>query len=387
MVNGNAVNYTTMAMVQALSVRLFSCYRHVTLVTSEVNSETRELLRSVGTEVRDAQDVFWAQAPKGVTTGYKWLFAKLNLWRPGIVGSDRAVYIDADTFLLSPAADGLVENACLHEHAELCAGLKYNADVLEAGVLVVRPSTARFGSLMAALEQYRGGPNQFLPDMDFLTSYFNVSALMKAKPKASRAGLIHRAGLEFFNVHNRTAKRRPSSYDACPGSSKYIHEDASFLYSNKTRRKLARYTLWHHCGKYKLDRLPLCAAAIAHDVSTERSSQSHPFCEYRTLRLYQWLQQQANRCTAHGASAAECLRSAESCHWCSDAVRCIPRKRSCQLGDLASRALTARAASHRDYLKAGWCSMDCDPTCCAKSKHPRLARMARLVLAQNFSEE
>eukprot|EP00966_Prymnesium_polylepis_P007404 170278-Prymnesium_polylepis.1 len=88
-VNGNSINYTSMALVQALSVRLFSCYQHVSLVTPEVNAETRGLLRGAGSEVREVPHIFWERQPAGVIEGYRWLFSKLNLWRPGAVGHAR----------------------------------------------------------------------------------------------------------------------------------------------------------------------------------------------------------------------------------------------------------------------------------------------------------
>ena len=424
-VNGNTVNYTTMAMVQVLSVRLFSCYRHVTLVTPEVKPEVRKLLRSVGSEVREAQHIYWARQPSGVIEGYRWLFSKLNLWRPGVVGHARAVFIDADTFLTDPGADALQEHACRDESADFCSGIDYVANLIQGGILVARPSQARYASMLAALDNFTGGPNAFVPDMDFLTNYFRIPQIMKTRPRGARAALLRRAGLQLFNVNNVTSRRQPVRFDPCPSISRLAGFPADFLERNKTRHTVSRYSLWHHCGAFKLDRVPRCqpspplrhlsaasTAATAVEAEAPRSSETarslseratpaktadggrlaalpHPFCGYRVMALYQWLQRRANPCSEHGGSADECRR-APACRWCSEVVRCAPRERSCHLRDAASRALKARSSSRvdQDWLRTGWCSFNCDPKCCAAKRKwmPKAARRAMAVLAGNLSD-
>lgn len=390
LVNGNAVNYTAMAMVQALSVRLFSCYQHVTLVTPEVGVEVRTLLHAVGSEVRDAQHIYWPRQPKGVIEGYRWLFSKLNLWRPGVVGHARAIFIDADTFLTDPGADRLVERECLSGSADFCGGIDYSANLIQGGILVARPSATRYDSLMSALSQFGGGPNAFVPDMDFLTHYFGLPDIMKAKPKSSRRALLRGVGLQLFNLDNRTYRRKPTTFDPCPSVSRYSGFGKAFLMKNKTRHVIARFSLWHHCGAFKLDRIPPCEPPrTSHSDVLSFKELPHPFCDYRVMQLYQWLQRRANPCSTYGASRADCAR-ASTCRWCSQVVRCIPLERSCQLSDAAAVALKARSGSRVDLdsHRTGWCSLRCDPACCVKqrAKRPALAKLAQQVLAGTLSD-
>ena len=118
LVNGNSANYTSMALVQVLSARMFSCYKHITLVTPEVNRDVRSLLAAAGSIVREVERVVWAKEPPGVIDNYRWLMTKLQLWRPNVTGHDRVAFIDADIFLLSPRADGLFDQ-CSDPRANL----------------------------------------------------------------------------------------------------------------------------------------------------------------------------------------------------------------------------------------------------------------------------
>jgi hypothetical protein len=156
LVNGNSVNITTMALTNVLSVRLFSCYKHVSLVTPEVREKTRALLRAAGSDVREVPVIRWPRQPRRVIDAYSYMFSKLHLWRPGAVGHARAAYLDADSFLTSPAADRLA-TACSNPTADLCAGLDLIANTVQGGLLVVRPSAARFRGMVEALAAWDTG--------------------------------------------------------------------------------------------------------------------------------------------------------------------------------------------------------------------------------------
>lgn len=155
LVNGNSANYTSMALVQILSARLFSCFAHVTLVTPEVSEHVRSLLSAAGSSVVQVERVVWPHEPLGVIDNYRWLMTKLQLWQPNVTGHEKVAFIDADIFLLSPRADELF-SLCDDQRADLCAASEPNNPTINGGTLVVRPSHRRYRKLLEALQVRRG---------------------------------------------------------------------------------------------------------------------------------------------------------------------------------------------------------------------------------------
>ena len=355
LVNGNSANYTSMALVQVLSARMFSCYKHITLVTPEVNQHVRGLLTAAGSVVREVERVVWAKEPPGVIDNYRWLMTKLQLWRPNVTGHDRVAFIDADIFLLSPRADGLFER-CSDPRTDLCAAAEQNNPTINGGTLVVRPSETRYQRLLRELDTFEK-PNAIYPDMAFISHHYRMRRHLTSPLKANRSDFLSAAGLELFNLRKEDGKRFPSVYHTCPGFSRLAFAPFQ-LARERVRRSLSKFELWHACGRHKLERHPMCAGA-AQDRRNDV-----PLCDYRVLRLFQWIYRQANPCSAHGVSATDCASASSGCQWCSDHVRCVPSSWSCGKGDLATRALESRMTMRKSTLRPGWCSLTCDPVCC-----------------------
>ena len=153
LINGNSVNYTTMGVIQALSVQLFSCHQHFSLVTPEVSLEARALLANAGSSVREVGFIEWTKQPRGIIESYKWLMTKVQLWNPNVTGVDRVAFIDADIFLTRISADDLFDR-CESKTAELCAAVKQHSPNINGGTLLVRrcgPPRRAMASCSAAL--------------------------------------------------------------------------------------------------------------------------------------------------------------------------------------------------------------------------------------------
>lgn len=180
--------------------------------------------------------------------------------------------------------------------------------------------------------------------------------LLTSPQRANRSDLLSRAGLQLFNLRKADGKRFPSVFHTCPGFSRLAFAPQK-LNRSRVRRSLTKFSLWHACGRHKLERHPLCGAP---DV------ENAPFCSYRVLRLFQWLYVRANPCSAHGGSSLGCILTS-GCKWCNEHVRCIPSSWTCGEQDLATAALTSRMTTRKSTLRPGWCSNTCDPECCRRS--------------------
>ncbi|KAL3927724.1 MAG: hypothetical protein SGPRY_002695 [Prymnesium sp.] len=270
LVNGNSANYTSMALVQILSARLFSCFAHVTLVTPEVSERVRSLLSAAGSSVVQVERVVWPHEPLGVIDNYRWLMTKLQLWQPNVTGHEKVAFIDADIFLLSPRADELF-SLCDDQRADLCAASEPNNPTINGGTLVVRPSHGRYRKLLEALQVFEK-PNAIYPDMAFLSHHYRMRNLLTSPQRANRSDLLSRAGLQLFNLRKADGKRFPSVFHTCPGFSRLAFAPQK-LNRSRVRRSLTKFSLWHACGRHKLERHPLCGAP---DV------ENAPFCSYRS---------------------------------------------------------------------------------------------------------
>ena len=376
---GNAINYTNMALVQAFSVRLFSCYRHVTLVTPDVSHAVRALLGGVS-EVREVPRISWPNQPAGLIDGYRWVFSKLNIFRPGAVGHEIVAFLDADIFLLSPAADQLFEVDCAEVtrplqrdgRVDICTSVDMVSRLVQSGVVLARPSEERFAALMRQLSAFNSSRNAELADVAFFTHVLRMHEHMAPTARRNRTRLLRRSGVHLFNLDSR-ATRFPSPHDPCPHIAKYAHWShtapaRAHMRDRALRGQIDSMDLWHHCGPFKLDRLPTCL----HEDG-RWAEWPTPFCNFRVLRLYQFLAAQSNPCAALGASARHCAAHASVCQWCGLDVRCVPREWSCWLEDPSTAALASRlrAGFTHDHVRPGWCSGTCDPECCSAKKQKR----------------
>lgn len=78
LLTGNSVNYTANVMLQARSVRRFSAHKeHVSMVTPQVNLDTRNRLRRAGSTVREVKPLLWKHMPKQVGEHWRLVFTKV----------------------------------------------------------------------------------------------------------------------------------------------------------------------------------------------------------------------------------------------------------------------------------------------------------------------
>lgn len=346
LLNGNAPNYSANIVAQAFSVKMFSCHRHITLVTPEVSRHTRQWIEASGAStVREVKRIEWMHAPGGVTESYANTFAKLHAWN--LTGFSQVVLLDSDTFLLQPQADAIFDH-CTDLDADLCAGREDNRG-LNSGVMVIRPSEAKFVRLREAVENFHHLNARYM-DQNFFNRQYNSVGW---KP-------TDRRGLEFFNIPSRISKGHSAghSFQSCPKFSR-----GAFLYKSfravATRRRIEAFSIWHHCGVHKLDILPDCP-----DMTGANS-----FCVSRVLRLYQWLKKAVDQCSAHGAAASACAAHGR-CQWCDDSTRCISKALGCYADDNFTKALASRMLQPRGMsrIRPGWCSTTCGPACCARGR-------------------
>ena len=362
LLSGNALNYSANVLAQAFSAKIFSCHRHITLVTPEVSAPIRGwIARSGVTTVREVSRIQWKHAPGGVTDSYANTFSKLHAWN--LTSFSQVVLLDSDTFLLHSYADQIYDH-CTDPKADLCAGREDNRG-LNSGVLVIRPSQRRFAQLLDAVETFRH-PNARYMDQNFFNRHYNAYGW--------KADALDSAGLEFFNLPSKLGQSlaamkggHPAGhlFQSCPKYSRgaFFWELRHGFKGAATRRWMEAFAIWHHCGVHKLDVLPNCPA----------STDSHSFCTSRVLRLYQWLKLLVDPCSAHGASWSACNTSGiRTCKWCGVSTRCVSREHDCYADDMFSKALASRMLQPRGMsrIRPGWCSTTCDPICCAKGRRP-----------------
>ena len=383
MINGNAVNYTTNALVQALAVRMFSCYPHVVQVTPEVSQEVRARLAALGSEVREIPWIRWQNQPKGIIDGYRWLMTKLQAWN--VSGYDRVAFIDADLFPTGPAADRLFAQCATD--ADLCCAVERGNRIMNSGIMVTRPSATRLRQMLTALDGFRKDTAIF-PDMAFLSRYYDIDGYVKRAKRVAEPSLRRHlqtpngsaSGLFLFNV-DRAGRRMDSPFHNCPDLARTISLKRHVMASSSFWKSVDRVKLWHSCGRHKLETLPLCSNG------PQLQASDHQFCAARLLRLYQWLYERANPCVVDGASADRCQARLE-CRWCSPLVRCIPSGWSCFETDLGTRAFEERMTRPKGQstIRPGWCNHQCDEACCAAAA-ARKKRLAAKTVAKKRREE
>lgn len=171
LLSGNDVNMSLNAQVQVLSVQSFSKHPHLTMVTPDVSTATRSRLQELGSLVLEVEQIV---PPVKIARPY-WssVFTKLRVFELS-AHAEHVAFLDNDVLLTTSAADS-VFGTCT---AELC-GVRdgSTADgkpMLNAGLLVVRPSAARFEQLLTTLAAARSIGT--FPEQQFLADFFRAVA-------------------------------------------------------------------------------------------------------------------------------------------------------------------------------------------------------------------
>ena len=317
LLTGNSVNYTGQAMVQARSVRRFSFFReHISFVTPQVRGVTRERLKRAGSTVIEVGPIRWSHMSDKVGKQWQLVFTKLHIFN--LTGYTQVAFLDADMFIANRRAD----NAFLNCDEELC-GVRDHVPapntkrwMINAGLLVVRPSVARFTSLLKAMEAWHS-PGARLPEQEFLSVYYNVT-------RTTMSPLVGVLPARFNSCRHTIKALRPGGHP----------------------RMLDNDFIVHHCAGFKLDRLPLCIWA------PRRKSAGH--CNSSHVRLFQRLYLRDHPCALHGRNAPFCQADYERCHWCTGLVRCVEKDTSCEMNSASTKALLHRVGKYTFGGQQAW---------------------------------
>ena len=320
LLSGNALNTSQMVMVQALSVKRHSAYPHYTLVTPDVAAATRSALSAVGSTVLPVQPISAHPASRISMEFWSSVFDKLHVFNLSSQAAQVA-YIDMDAFLTSPNADRVFA-AC---HAEFCFVRDANPvpgsrlPMINAGTMVVRPSTARYADLLARLAV--APPTAFFPEQEFLTHYFKA-----AKSHAARGGA----------TWQEAAQELDRTFNTCSG-------DFSRVYDGE---------IVHACGQHKLDYLPLCAWAPPAGVAPPLACTKSSVLEFQRLLV------EVNPCVARdNVSCARLTAGDERCSWCGDDLGCAPSSRPCY-ADTAATGAALRRRLNAGYSYGYYAALD-----------------------------
>lgn len=132
------------------------------LVTSQVSKITQAKIKTLGIKPVLVEAIanpnLEVHVPGWVNSGY----TKLHIWN--LIDFDKVVYVDADTIVLE-SVDELFERP-----TPAAAPDTFPPDKFNAGVMVIRPSKARFDDMMTKIGIL---PSYDTGDTGFLNSYFS----------------------------------------------------------------------------------------------------------------------------------------------------------------------------------------------------------------------
>jgi len=170
--------YLQGALVLGSSIRSFDSTRDmVALVTKQTPAEWRDPLQVAGwtiVEVDEIAEFWWGQCGHSTADqGERWghMATKLRLWE--LTQYERVLYLDADTILTGPVDDVFASVSTF------AAEKPKKHDHFNAGVLLLSPSAAVFGELMALGAQPHGNTFGNLIDcteQGLLNNYFHGGA-------------------------------------------------------------------------------------------------------------------------------------------------------------------------------------------------------------------
>ena len=321
---GNSVNYTAMVLVQARTVRRFSRHSHVTLVTPDVNSDTRARLAAAGSRPIEVAPLHWRHMHDAIGVQWRLVFTKLHVFN--LTEFAQVAFLDADAFANCAEVD---QAFAMCPHSELCGVRDFHLSpvrqrpMVNAGLLVVRPSARRFAALLAARDAWVE-PQARLPEQEFLSEYF----LMPTKQDVQRAQRKTRG-----RFRSPLLGLLPERWNSC----RHLLHALSPAASAEEVAALDHTCVVHACAGKKLNRLPLCMWAPRRGAA--------PFCNSTTVRHFQRLFVRDHPCAVLSRQSQKCTNTPR-CHWCTAAVRCTERAVPCEALSDASKALEARFPSN-----------------------------------------
>ncbi|KAL1529477.1 hypothetical protein AB1Y20_000423 [Prymnesium parvum] len=152
---------------------------------------------------------------------------KLLAWN--LSAFDQVAYIDSDIFMVHPGVDEIFR-LCARASADLCAGKEFGNSQLNSGLLVVRPSRARFKEILQHLGAFVRS-NAVSPDMAFLKHEYRL--------RLEGRRLNYSSSVELFNVIGTGWDRnvwRDDVFHTCPELSRRAYRYGSVQKKDVLRR-------------------------------------------------------------------------------------------------------------------------------------------------------
>ena len=341
LLSGQSENMTSLALLQLASVHRFSSYRHVTMVTPDVDEHSRALLHAAGSIVAEVA-LIEPPAASLVPPWWAAVFTKLQVFS---LSDYRAVaFLDLDAYLATRRADEIFDSCddsfelcALRESFDLCRdaqgsfeceqGAPGSMPMLSAGIMVAHPglgTLARLRAWVDAADAVLGGS----PTERLLAS--------AEYPLGSRERFAMYPEQEILTA--MYLRRSASSFDflaphfgECEGSLRA-----------RARDEPSRVII-HDCSLPKYMQLPLCSWFADGALDTPAA------CNKSSVQLFQQLLVQSNPCVQPivGQQPAQCKASnaGQPCAWCGDGVGCHPEA-TCHPADTPAKlAQTARIQS------------------------------------------
>lgn len=179
---GTNPNVTVMLKVQLQSMQqALHQYDHVTMVTADVPMQTRKSLEAFGSRCIEIQPV---TAPDSAflyldpTLRIVWnnVFSKLLIWN--LTQYEQVVFIDTDAYLTGDigSANSIFHDCGAHSFCAVHDNLKLTPagnPLLNAGMMVVRPSKVELKWLMGKLAEYIFLPGSKTPEQVFLSDVYS----------------------------------------------------------------------------------------------------------------------------------------------------------------------------------------------------------------------
>jgi len=204
----NNEGYPAGALALAASLAVFdSELRRIVLVTDDVTSGIRELLRSASWEIVEVDKIRCNQVLGAAVTpdkydlgeAYqakkaKWLYTctKFHAWN--LTYLKKVLFLDADTLVLAP-----VDEVLTHPSAFAAAPDTFPADQFNSGVMVIEPSATRFDELVQwnAVNGTAEGGDQCLLNEFFGEWFYNAwdDAECGRLPQVMNVAAAHLGGI------------------------------------------------------------------------------------------------------------------------------------------------------------------------------------------------
>jgi hypothetical protein len=265
LLSGSSENMTSLALLQLASVRKYSQYGHVTIVTADVDEMAKSALRAGRSQIVETQMI----APRVIAMAKPWwvsVFTKFHIF--ALTDYDTVTYLDLDAFLTSSQADGIFDRCAAHElcaarAADLCVDDKsaYECEhgtpggvvMMNAGVMVAHPNRdvlARLQTRLSHMDDQYQTPSKEMPPRTHTTEWTTNKVRFETLPEQEVLGAHYLRS----PAESRAFSFLSNEY-GCVGTDEWLN--------GRSEASTAR-AIVHNCGMPKPINLPLCSWSEGH---------------------------------------------------------------------------------------------------------------------------